>query len=44
MIPVGYKPIRITRTEPTLSRWHLVAWLALALLALNIAEIYFPSL
>jgi len=29
MIPVGYRPVRITRTEPTISRWWLVAWFAL---------------
>jgi len=40
MLPTGYQRIRITRTEPTISRWWLVAWLALALLALNIAEFY----
>jgi hypothetical protein len=40
MIPVGYQRIRITRTEPTISRWWLVAWFALYCLA----EYCYPSL
>lgn len=40
MLPTGYRPIRITRTEPTISRGRFLACLALLLLALNIAEFY----
>jgi hypothetical protein len=44
MLPVGYKPIRITRNNPTMSRCTLVAWLAVWLVAFCIAEYYYPSL
>lgn len=40
MIPVGYRPIRITRTEPTLSRWWLVAMFAFY----TFIEYFYPSL
>jgi len=40
MLPTGYQRIRITRTEPTISRWWLVAWFALYLAM----EYYYPSL
>ena len=40
MIPTGYRPIRITRTEPTLSRWWLVVMFALY----GAMEYFYPSL
>jgi hypothetical protein len=44
MIPTGYQRIRITRTELPITRGRFLACLALALLALNIAEYFYPSL
>ena len=40
MLPTGYRPIRITRTEPAISRWWLVAAFAMYCAA----EYYYPSL
>ena len=40
MIPVGYRPIRIIRTEPTLSRW----WLVVMFFLYGVMEYFYPSL
>jgi hypothetical protein len=40
MLPMGYRAVRITRTEPTITRGWFLACLALIILALNIAEFY----
>jgi hypothetical protein len=44
MIPVGYRPIRITRNNPTMSRRALVAWFVACLALFCLAEYYYPSL
>jgi hypothetical protein len=44
MLPTGYRPIRIARTEPRITRGRFLACLALFILALNIAEYFYPSL
>jgi hypothetical protein len=40
MIPTGYRSIRITRTEPPITRGRFFACLALIIIALNIAEFF----
>ena len=44
MLPTGYRAIRITRTEPATTRGRFLACLALIIIALNIAEYFYPSL
>ena len=44
MIPVGYRPIRITNNNPTMPRHALIAWLIACFALFYIAEYYFPSL
>lgn len=44
MLPAGYRAKRITRTEPPITRGRFLACLALLIIALNIAEYFYPSL
>ena len=44
MIPVGYRPIRITSNAPTMSRFAFIAWLVACVALFCIAEYYYPSL
>jgi hypothetical protein len=44
MIPTGYRPARITRTEPRITRGRFLACVVLFIIALNIAEFFYPSL
>ena len=44
MIPVGYRPFRITNNKPTLPRYALVAWLVACFVLYCIAGYYYPSL
>ena len=44
MLPVGYRPIRITSNKPTLSRFALVAWLVAGFFLFCLAEYHYPSL
>lgn len=44
MIPVGYRPIRITSNAPTMSRHALIAWLVACVALFCAMEYFYPSL
>ena len=44
MIPIGYRPIRITSNKPAMSRFALVAWLVVCFILYCLAEHCYPSL
>ena len=44
MLPVGYRPIRITSNKPSLSRMALVAWLIACFVLYCAMEYFYPSL